>query len=83
MPLFGEIDLKENPTRRGWPLPTDRKLFRDVKAVYDLIKDVFQGDTVIPLNKRNTKNSDKLSVGSFLCDAGLTVHRNQNSQNKR
>lgn len=54
-----------------------------MKAVYDLIKDAYQGDTAIPLNKRNTKNFDKLSVGSFLCDVGLAMHRNQNSLNNR
>ena len=30
----------------------------DVKAVYDLVKDICQGDAVIPLNKRNTKNPE-------------------------
>lgn len=28
----------------------------DVKAVYNLVKDVYHGDCIIPLNKRNTKN---------------------------
>ena len=43
----------------------------DVNAVYDLIKDVYQGDAVIPLNKRNTKDPKKLSSGNPVCDAGL------------
>lgn len=47
----------------------------DVKAVYDLVKDVYQGDAVIPLNKRNTKNPDKLPTGRLLCPAGLAMHK--------
>lgn len=47
----------------------------DVKAVYDLVKDVYQGETVIPLNKRNTKDPDKLPGGRLLCPAGLAMHK--------
>lgn len=40
----------------------------DVKAVYDLVKDVCQGEAVIPLNKRNTKNrrSSLLAISSVM-----------------
>ena len=34
-----------------------------MNAVYDLVKDVYQGDAVIPINKRNTKNPEKLPAG--------------------
>ena len=47
----------------------------DVNAVYDLVKDVYQGDAVIPLNKRNTKDPEKLPAGNPLCDAGLAMHK--------
>ena len=47
----------------------------DVNTVYTLVKDVYQGDAVIPLNKRNTKNPEKLSTGNPLCDAGLAMHK--------
>ena len=47
----------------------------DVKAVYDLVKDVYQGDAVIPLNKRNTKDPEKLPAGNLICDAGLAMHK--------
>lgn len=47
----------------------------DVKAVYNLVKDVYQGEAVIPLNKRNTKSPEKLPVGSPICDAGLAMHK--------
>ncbi len=47
----------------------------DVNAVYNLVKDVYQGEAVIPLNKRNTKHSENLSVGNPICDAGLAMHK--------
>ena len=47
----------------------------DVKAVYDLVKDVYQGDAVIPLNKRNTKDPKKLPAGNPFCEAGLAMHK--------
>lgn len=47
----------------------------DVNAVYDLVKDVYQGDAVIPLNKRNTKDPEKLPAGNPVCDAGLAMHK--------
>lgn len=47
----------------------------DVKAVYDLVKDIYDGEAVIPLNKRNTKNPDKLPAGRLLCPAGLAMHK--------
>lgn len=47
----------------------------DVKAVYNLVKDVYQGEAVIPLNKRNTKSPEKLPVGNPICDAGLAMHK--------
>ena len=47
----------------------------DVKAVYDLVKDIYDGEAVIPLNKRNTKNPDKLPTGRLLCSAGLAMHK--------
>ena len=36
----------------------------DVKAVYNLIKGVYHGECVIPLNKHNTKNPEKLPSGA-------------------
>ena len=47
----------------------------DAKAVYDLVKDIYNGEAVIPLNKRNTKNSDKLPTSRLLCPAGLAMHK--------
>lgn len=47
----------------------------DVKAVYNLVKDVYKGDAVIPLNQRNTKDPDKLPSGRLICPAGLAMHR--------
>jgi len=47
----------------------------DVKAIYNTVKELYQGECVIPLNKRNTKNPKKLSVGNLICEAGLAMHR--------
>lgn len=47
----------------------------DVKVIYDTVKDIYHGDCVIPLNKRNTKSSKKLSYGHPICEAGLAMHK--------
>lgn len=47
----------------------------DVKAVYNLVKDVYHGECIIPLNKRNTKNTKKLASGHPICEAGLAMHK--------
>ena len=45
----------------------------DVKMIYNFVKNVYQGDCVIPLNKRNTKNPKKLPSGHPICEAGLAM----------
>ena len=47
----------------------------DVKTVYNLVKDAYEGEAVIPLNKRGTKNPEKLSVGNPICEAGLAIRK--------
>ena len=47
----------------------------DVKAIYNTVKEVYHGDCVIPLNKRNTKTPQKLSSGHPICEAGLAMHK--------
>lgn len=47
----------------------------DVKVIYNTIKDVYHGDCVIPLNKRNAKSPKKLPSGHPICDAGLAMHK--------
>ena len=47
----------------------------DVKAIYNTVHDVYHGDCVIPLNKRNTKNPVKIPCGAPICEAGLAMHR--------
>ena len=47
----------------------------DVKDVYNLVKDIYEGEAVIPLNKRNTKDPKKLHAGNPICDAGLAMHK--------
>lgn len=47
----------------------------DVKAIYNLIKDVYHGAAFIPLNLRNTKHPKLLSCGNIICEAGLAMHK--------
>ena len=47
----------------------------DVKTVYNLVKDAYEGEAVIPLNKRNTKNPEKQSVGNPICETGLAMSK--------
>lgn len=47
----------------------------DVKAIYNTVKDTFNGECFIPLNNRNTKNIKKLPVGNPICEAGLAMHK--------
>lgn len=47
----------------------------DTKNIYHLVRDVYEGDAVIPLNKRNAKNPDKLPSGRLNCDAGLAMRK--------
>ena len=47
----------------------------DVKDIYNTVKDVYNGDCAIPLNKRNTKNPNKLPSGHPICEAGLAMHK--------
>lgn len=47
----------------------------DVKDIYNTIKNVYSGECVIPLNKRNTKDEKLLPSGHLICDAGLAMHK--------
>lgn len=47
----------------------------DAKSIYNTVKDVYHGDCVIPLNKRNTKNPQKLASGHPICEAGFAMHK--------
>ncbi len=47
----------------------------DAEDVYHLVKDIYEGEAVIPLNKRNTKGPKKLPTGSLICDSGLATHK--------
>lgn len=47
-----------------------------MKAVYDLVKDVYQGEAMIPLNKRNAKFPEKLPASNLISRYKIpdTVH---------
>ena len=45
----------------------------DVKAIYNTVRELYHGECVIPLNKRNTKNPVRLPCGAPICEAGLAI----------
>lgn len=47
----------------------------DVKHIYNAIKNTYQGECFIPINKRNTKDTNLLPIGVPLCEAGLAMCR--------
>ena len=47
----------------------------DVKAIYNLIRNTYHGEAVIPLNKRGTKNPKLLSCGNPICEAGMAMSK--------
>lgn len=47
----------------------------DVKAIYNTVRNTYNGDCFIALNKRNTKNPKKLPSCNIICEAGLAMHK--------
>ena len=47
----------------------------DVKNIYDQVKELYDGECIIPLNKRNTKDTKLLPIGVPVCEAGLAMNR--------
>lgn len=45
----------------------------DVKNIYNQINQLYGGECIIPLNKRNTKNPALLPQGNLVCEAGLAM----------
>lgn len=45
----------------------------DVKKIYNQVKELYDGECIIPLNKRNTKNPKLLPLGNPVCEAGLAM----------
>lgn len=44
----------------------------DINLIYDTVDELYDGESIIPLNKRNSKDRD-LYEGTLLCDAGLKM----------
>lgn len=45
----------------------------DVKNIYNQVKELYNGECIIPLNSRNTKNPKLLPQGNPICEAGLAM----------
>lgn len=47
----------------------------DVKKIYNTVKNIYDGDCVIPLNPRNQRKLKTLPVGNIICEAGFAMHK--------
>lgn len=47
----------------------------DVKKLYNAVKNIYNGECVIPLNPRNTKQPKMTAVGNVVCEAGFAMHK--------
>lgn len=47
----------------------------DIKKIYNTVKNIYDGDCVIPLNPRNKKNPKMTAVGNIVCEAGFAMHK--------
>ena len=47
----------------------------DVKAIYNAVRDKYNGDCFIALNQRNTRNPKKLPSGNIICEAGFAMNK--------
>lgn len=54
----------------------------DIKNIYNQIKVLYKGECIIPLNKRNTKNTQLLPIGTPVCEAGLSMNRDGKSHDR-
>lgn len=45
----------------------------DAKNIYNKVDELYNGECLIPLNKRNTKNLELLPHGNPVCEAGLAM----------
>lgn len=47
----------------------------DIKKIYNTVKNVYDGDCVIPLNSRNKKKPNMTIVGNIVCESGFAIHK--------
>ena len=50
-----------------------KQMRKDVKNIYHQVHELYNGECMIPLNKRNTKNPKLLPQGNPICEAGLAM----------
>lgn len=54
----------------------------NVKNIYNEVNRLYNGECIIPLNKRNTKNTNLISTGTPVCEAGLAMNRDGKSHDQ-
>lgn len=47
----------------------------DANKIYDIVRNLYNGDCFIPINKRGAKDLRKLPVGNPICEADLAMHK--------
>lgn len=55
----------------------------DVKNIYNQVHELYKGECIIPLNKRNAKNPTLLPQGNAICEAGLAMWKYGKFSDKR
>lgn len=55
----------------------------DVKSIYNQVWKLYEGECIIPLNKRNTKDTKILPMGVPACEAGLAMNRDGRCYNQQ
>lgn len=53
-----------------------------MKNIYNQVRHLYNGECIIPLNKRNTKNTQFLPAGTPVCEAGLSMNRDGKSYDR-
>ncbi len=47
----------------------------DIKKIYNTVRNIYNGECVIPLNQRNKKQPKMTAVGNIVCEAGFAMHK--------
>ena len=55
----------------------------DVKNIYNQVSHLYNGECIIPLNKRNTQNPKLLPQGNPICEAGLAMWKDGKFSDRR
>ena len=69
------IGLDSTPVMANTRQNNPKSFAADKFDLKNHVKDVYEGEAVIPLNNRSTKKPKKLAVGNPICEAGLAMSK--------